>query len=162
MPCLCSVITVSAGHQFAVNRWNPAYTGGSTSASATPSMQQGILLLSAFYVTFVRLLFFNYEKINNTRQGGGCTIRGVTGSLLSVKFKKKKEKKVEHRAKISDTLYRQILHITYYILHITYYISKDSSGNKWNKISSFLYKVVVIKKPAPFSKVKGTKNQKTT
>ena len=135
MPCLCSVITVSAGHQFAVNRWNPAYTGGSTSASATPSMQQGILLLSAFYVTFVRLLFFNYEKINNTRQGGGCTIRGVTGSLLSVKFKKKKEKKSWTSCKnfryfVPTNITYYILHITYYILHFQRFIWKQMKQNK--------------------------------
>ena len=30
-----SVISVSAGHQFAVNRWNPGYTGGKTSGQAS-------------------------------------------------------------------------------------------------------------------------------
>ena len=39
-----SVISVSAGHQFAVNRWNPGYTGGkerSGSQDAGPAQSQG-------------------------------------------------------------------------------------------------------------------------
>ena len=37
------MISVSAGHQFAVNRWNPGYTGGSKSGQGG----QGAKLMSA-------------------------------------------------------------------------------------------------------------------
>ena len=39
-----SVISVSAGHQFAVNRWNPGYTGGKERSGAQetgPAQSQG-------------------------------------------------------------------------------------------------------------------------
>ena len=40
-----SVISVSAGHQFAVNRWNPGYSGGKTGGGAggqvVPPANQG-------------------------------------------------------------------------------------------------------------------------
>ena len=39
-PCF-SVISVSAGHQFAVNRWNPGYTGGSKGAHSQGGGQGG-------------------------------------------------------------------------------------------------------------------------
>ena len=51
-----SVISVSAGHQFAVNRWNPGYTGGkerSGGQEAAPAQSQGGAGTSVlFYLVF--------------------------------------------------------------------------------------------------------------